>query len=165
MHRVPGPYAAWASWLTAFGRGTDLPTDHLSPVDADMGPHMQARLLHRVNEAFVARQRLWARALQRDLDVAGLTALSLVEIRVRLRPLVGLTRNALLPEAVRVALSDALAETVTSAQRNLEDAVRRLPHSTDVLLGVLRDNKLTAALAEPPPADEQHDRVGRTVIL
>jgi hypothetical protein len=162
---VAGPYAAWASWLTAFGRGEDLATTHLAPVGDEMGPHMQARILRRLNEAFVARQRRWEEALDRDLDVTGLTPLSLVDARTRLRPLVALTRNGLLPENVRTALREALAETIRSAQRGLEDAVRR-QRSADHLLGILRTNTLTAALAEPPTAGaESHGPAGRTVIL
>jgi hypothetical protein len=166
VHAVSGPYAAWASWLTAFGRGEDLSADQLVPVDEDMGPHMQSRVLQRLNEAFVARQRVWDQALVRDLDADGLSALTLVAARIRLRPLVALTRNPLLPDTVRTALRDALTETVRSAQRSIEDSVRRQPGAVDRLLGVVRENALTAALSEPPPVTAPRaGPAGRTVIL
>lgn len=170
MRAVAGPYAAWSSWLEAFGRGEDLPNAHLVPVTDELGPHMQARVLHRLNEAFVARQQRWVEAFVRDRDAAPPTpfslATNLVHARVRLRPLVALTRNELLPGNVRDALRDALAEAVRSSQRNLEDSVRRLPHDADVLLTTIRDNTLVSALREPVQTNENQTRpVGRGVIL
>jgi hypothetical protein len=167
---MPGPYAAWASWLTAYGCGEDLPSTHLVPIGDDMGPDMQARVLHRLNTAFVARQQLWVEAFERDQDAFELTRLrlaaNLVQARVRLRPLVDLCRNGLLPEPVRATLGDALGQAVRSTQNSLEDAVRRLPQGADVLLTVVRDNDLTAALTAPSRVDEPEQRpAGRGIIL
>lgn len=170
MRATPGPYAAWASWLAAFGRGEDLPITHLVPIGDEMGPDMQARLLRRLNEAFVARQDMWHGAFNRDQDTMGMTPLSLgtnmIQARVRLRPLVDLVRNDLLPAPVRAALADALAKAVRSTQRSLLDSVRRLPHGADVLHATVMDNDLTAALTAPSRVDGPGDRpVGRTIIM
>jgi hypothetical protein len=160
-----GPYAAWASWLTAFGRGEDLPATDLVPVDDTMGPDMQARVLQRVNAAFVARQDLWSKAFARDQDAFDLThlrlATTLVQARERLRPLVGLCRNDLLPESARAALTDALTDAVRSTQQRLADAVRRDP----ALLTVVRDNDLTAVFSTPSRVDVPERPAGRSVIL
>ncbi len=165
MRTGHGPYAAWADWLTAFGRGEDLPDTHLVPVDDTMGPDMQARILQRINAAFVARQELWVLAFARDQDAFELThlrlATNLVQARERLRPLVRLCRNTLLPEPVRATLTDALTDAVRSTQRSLEDSVRDTP----VLLTVVRDNALTAALVAPSRVDEPERPAGRSVIL
>jgi hypothetical protein len=160
---MSNPYAAWADWLAAFGRGADLPATNLAPVADGMGPTMQARILHRLNEAFVARQQLWITAFQRDLDVLGPASLatSMVAARARLRPVVELTRSELLPEPVRTALGDALAAAVRETQNSLLDDVRE--HTTE--LAVVRDNDLTAALTAPSRVDEPESRPsGRTIM-
>lgn len=163
---MANPYAAWADWLAAFGRGVDLPATHLVAVNDDMGPDMQARVLHRLNEAFVARQELWVRAFLRDQDLLEPSPLALatnmIQARARLRPLVELTRSELLPEPVRAAFQDALATAVRSSQESLLDAVR----GEDLLLTVVRDNDLTAALTAPSRVDTAETRpAGRTVII
>jgi hypothetical protein len=163
---VPGPYAAWASWLTAFGCGEDLPDTHLVPIGDEMGPGMQARLLQRVDAAFVARQELWVRAFARDRDAAELTRLRLASILVaargRLRPLVDLSRSELLPAPARAALADALEHAVRSTQDSLEDAVR----NAAVPLGIVRDNTLVAALTAPSRVDRpERPPTGRGIIL
>jgi hypothetical protein len=156
------PYAAWADWLAAFGRGEDRPATHLAAVADDMGPNMQARVLHRLNEAFVARQELWSKALQRDLDtLPSALATNLIQARARLRPLVELTRSELLPEPVRAVLREALADAVRSTQDSLVDSVRR----ENTLLAIVRDNDLTAALTAPSRVDGPETRPsGRTII-
>jgi hypothetical protein len=163
---MANPYAAWADWLAAFGRGVDLPATHLAAVSDEMGPDMQARVLHRLNEAFVARQELWVQAFMRDQEVLEPTPLALatnmIQARARLRPLVELTRSELLPEPVRAAFQDALAIAVRSAQDSLLDSVRR----EDLLLTVVRDNDLTAALTAPSRVDTTESRpAGRSVII
>jgi hypothetical protein len=156
------PYAAWADWLTAFGHGEDRPATHLVAVTEELGPDMQARVLHRLNEAFVARHQLWVKALQRDLDaLPSALATHLVQARARLRPLVELTRSELLPGPVRDVLQEALADAVRSTQDGLVNDVRQ----EDDLLAVVRENDLTVALAAPSRVDEPESRPsGRTII-
>lgn len=167
---MANPYAAWADWLAAFGRGVDLPATHLAAVSDDMGPDMQARVLYRLNEAFVARQELWVQAFVRDQDLLEPTPLALaanmIQARARLRPLVDLTRSELLPEPVRAALQDALGIAVRSSQENLLDSARRQSEGADVLVTIVGDNDLTAALTAPSRVDTpERGPVGRTVII
>lgn len=167
---MANPYAAWADWLAAFGRGVDLPATHLAAVSDDMGPDMQARVLYRLNEAFVARQELWVQAFVRDQDLLEPTPLALatnmIQARARLRPLVELTRSELLPEPVRAALQDALGIAVRASQESLVDSVLHQPQGMDVLLTVVRDNDLTAAFTAPSRVDTPKcGPLGRTVII
>jgi hypothetical protein len=167
---TPNPYAAWADWLAAFGRGQDLPTTHLLALGDSMGPDMYSRVLYRLNEAFVARQELWVEAFVRDSAMLDRTPLALatnmIQARARLRPLVDLTRNELLPEPVREVFAEALTDVVDSMQENLANSVRQSAHGADTLLTVVRDNDLTAALTAPSRVDVPETRPsGRTVIM
>ena len=173
MRITPGSYASWVSWLDAFARGEDLPDQHLSAVNEQLGPHMQQRLLQRVAAAFEARARMWNETLSRHLaaSVAGepaeLGAL-LVAARGRLQPLRALSTDHRLPAEVRQSLAEALSEMIRGSQENLEHSVRRAPQEAERLLAVARENSLAGALASPrmpahrtqppPPA-------GRRVIL
>ncbi len=169
MLTVPGPYAAWASWLDAFAAGADLPSRHLTPVDEHLGPQMQERLLRRVAAAFEARARIWGDTLRRHLSAgvvrepAELGAL-LVAARGRLRPLRALAADTRLPPEVRTNLRDALEELLRSAQDNLEHSVRRRPHGAERLLAIVRENSLLAG-PPPPRAPVDPPPVGRRVIL
>lgn len=173
MLTTPGPYAAWVSWLDAFARGEDLPNQHLSVVDEQLGPHMQQRLLRRVAAAFEARARMWNETLSRHLaasvarEPSELGAL-LVAARGRLQPLRELTTESRLPAEVRKSLSDALHEMIKGSQRNLEHSVRRAPQSAEQLLAVARENSLAGALTSPrmpPHRTQPPPPAGRRVIL
>jgi hypothetical protein len=174
VRTIPGPYAAWVSWLDAFARGEDLPNQHLSTVDEQLGPHMQQRLLRRVAAAFEARARLWNEALSRHL-AAGVArepaelGVLLVAARGRLQPLRELSTDSRLPAEVRQSLHDALSGMIRGSQQNLEHSVRRQPQDAERLLAIARENSLAGALTSPrmpahrtqpppPPA-------GRRVIL
>jgi len=170
MRNVSGPYAAWASWLDAFGRGEDLPTTHLPPISEEMGPDMQERLLRRINQAFVARQDWWVAAFVRDREQAEPTPLglatNLIDARARLRPLVALTRSELLSAPMRAVFGEALEKVVRDSQRNLENSVRRQTHNVDAMLTTVRENDLTRALTTPSTVDSPRNRPGgRTIIV
>lgn len=174
--RVPGNYAAWVSWLDAFARGEDLPSEHLQPVDASMGPQMHARLVERIAAAFEARCAAWGAVLQRDLDAAarriGSHAAVLVDARVRLGAVARFVASPLLPEALQSALRTSLESMVRSSQESLEDSARR-GADPERQLAVVRDNTLLVALgpqaALPPPVSRQAAAPlparGRRVIL
>lgn len=173
MRTAHGPYAAWVSWLDAFGRGEDLPSGHLTVVDEQLGPQMVGRFLERLETAFRARAERWGDTLRRHLDVGPLgspteLAAILVAARRRLRPLTALANDRRLPEQVRTSLSTALREMTEQAQDSLEQAVRRKPVGADRLIATVRENRLTtvpspaprpASPGAPPPP------VGRRVIL
>lgn len=173
---TPGPYAAWTSWLEAFGRGEDLPSAHLEPIDERMGPHMQQRLLVQVAQAFHERQRRWSEALRREqrhlaTDPAGaVTAIAamLRNARTLLRPLRELAEHPCFPAELRENLRTALEQTVRSAQRSLEDSARHAPLE---LQSAIRTNSLLPALTRPHPVAPTQKSVapgpapGRRVIL
>jgi hypothetical protein len=170
VHRTPGPYAAWVSWLAAFGRGEDLPTSHLSPIEADLGPQMVERLARHVADAFHDRVRRWQDAFTRDQQLllarpdqaVTVLAIVLADARKRLGPLVAFTVHPGLPAELRTSLADALRETISSAQRSLEDSVRDAPV---VLRDAVRQNSLEPALARPPAPAPAGPARGRRVIL
>lgn len=169
-----GPYAAWASWLDAFGRGEDLPSGHLTVVDEQLGPQMAGRLLARLETAYRCRAEHWSDTLRRHLDAGPLgspeqLAAVLVAARGRLRPLSALAADPRLPELVRTSLSTALREMTEQAQDSLERAVRRRPVGAERLLCTVRENRLTAPPppVAPPvrPGSAPSHPVGRRVIL
>jgi hypothetical protein len=170
VHRTPGPYAAWVSWLAAFGRGEDLPAGHLPPVGADVGPQMAERLARHVADAFHDRVRRWQDAFTRDQQLllarpdraVTVLAIVLADARKRLGPLVAFTVHPGLPAELRTSLADALRETISSAQRSLEDSVRDAPV---VLRDAVRQNSLEPALARPPAPAPAGPARGRRVIL
>jgi hypothetical protein len=166
-----GGYAAWVEWLDAFGRGVDLPPDHLAPITDELGPHQQERLFRHVSEAFTNRQKRWSDAMRRDQALLLITperasatlAVMQVNARTMLAPLRHLTENTRLPEALRTSLRTALETTVRSAQRSLEDAVRQTPAE---LQAAVRTNSLLGALTRPQPSQPPAGRpTGRRVIL
>lgn len=175
MVTAHGHYAAWASWLDAFAKGTDLPSQHLAPVDDDLGPHMQERLLLRLKTAFETRAQRWGETLRRHLAVGTVRQAAelgavLAAARGRLQPLRALAADVRLPEQARTAMVDALREMVHSAQDSLENSVRRQPQDAERLLAVVRENSLLAALAPStlPATPQPHQPlppVGRRVIL
>ncbi|PRY34269.1 hypothetical protein [Umezawaea tangerina] len=171
MLRTPGPYAAWKSWLEAFGRGEDLPFDHLPVIDEKMGPEMADRLLRQVAEAFHQRQRRWSEALRRDQQLltmdparaATTIAVVLGNARTLLAPLRDLTEHPRFPAELRKSLAEALEQTVRSAQRSLEDSARHAPIE---LQSAIRMNSLVPALTRKrPPARTPGTTTGRRVIL
>ena len=175
MVTAHGCYAAWASWLDAFAKGEDLPSQHLAPVDEHLGPQMQGRLLFRLKTAFETRAQTWGVTLRRHLAVgtvrqpAELGAM-LVAARGRLQPLRALTADVRIPEQVRASMVDALREMLRSAQDSLENSVRHQAQGAETLLAVVRENSLLAALDPPTlPASGQQRQllppVGRQVIL
>ncbi|WP_447007204.1 hypothetical protein ACRAKI_12340 [Saccharothrix isguenensis] len=171
MRHLPGPYAAWTSWLEAFGRGEDLPSGHLPAMTTDLGPDMTERLFNQVVQAFQHRQRRWHQTLQRDMRAvtatpAGATtsiAAALRNARGLLSPLRELAELPQFPAELRDSLRDALADTVRSAQRALEDSVRDAPAAFQA---AIRANSLIPGLTRPRPAPPApRPASGRRVIL
>ena len=171
MRHAPGPYADWRTWLDAFAEGTDLPADHLVPIDGQLGPHVQERLLRHVSEAFTHRQRRWSDTFQRDRGAllgdperaVHALAAAMTSARTRLAPMRRFCDLPALPPVLRDELKSALDETVRSSQRSLEDSVRHAPME---LQAAVRTNRLTAALTPPPPPPRPgRQSPGRRVII
>lgn len=163
-------YGAWSAWLDAFARGDDLPAGALAPVDDRLGPHVQERVVRRIQEAFEARQALWLATFQRRLSVTSPSdqvtelASAMIAARRRALPLRTLARSPLLPDDVRTALTDALTTMLRSTQQSIADSLR---HARPEVQAAVRDNSLLRALtvevAAPPPTPPA--RSGRRVIL
>ncbi|MEU5692280.1 hypothetical protein [Actinosynnema sp. NPDC020468] len=157
------------SWLDAYSRGEDPPSAHLRPVDPRVSPQAFERWAEHLNRAFTLRQRRWADTLNRDVravsDVASVAAV-LHNAKARLAPLRALLAHPALPEAAREGLAQALADTVRSAQRTLEDSARDAPFA---LQAAVRENSMPTALtappAPPPPPARSGPPPGRRVIL
>jgi hypothetical protein len=170
MPRTPNPYAAWVSWLNAFGSGEDRPSGHLTPVDERLGPDMLARLTAHVATAFHDRQRRWSAALARDQQLlrvdpanAG-TAIAVVlhNGRTLLAPLVAFTALPLFPAELQENLRTALEQTVRSAQQSLADSAREAPAE---LRNAIAANSLLPALTRPPTVGHTGPPPVRRVIL
>ncbi|MFD9736270.1 hypothetical protein [Umezawaea sp. NPDC059074] len=171
MLGAPGPYAAWVSWLEAYGRGEDLPIGHLAPIDPRMGPEMFERLMAQVDKAFTARQRRWTEALGKDLrglsgdPVNGVSAVAVVlnNARRRLGPLRAFTEHPAFTSEMQESLRDSLKKTVKSAQESLVKTTKYAPFE---LRAAVRDNDLLRALPSPPAVPlTQAPPQGRRVIL
>jgi hypothetical protein len=125
-----GGYAAWVSWLEAFRRGEDPPTEGLGPVRGGFGSYVEARLLERLSTAFAERVRQWQTALG-DRIVAQppdgpVAATALFHDAVaRLEPLVRLADSPLVPRPLAVSMHEMLATVRDGARTALEEAWRR----------------------------------------
>ncbi|MDQ7807304.1 hypothetical protein Q5425_26510 [Amycolatopsis sp. A133] len=158
------------SWLSAFGRGEDLPSGHLPPIDAELGPQMTERLARHVADAFHDRLRRWQEAFSREQQLllarperaVTVLAVVLADARKRLGPLVAFTVHPGLPDELRTSVADALRETISSAQRSLEDSVRDAPAP---LRNAVRQNSLEPALTRTAAPSPTGPARGRRVIL
>lgn len=125
-----GGYAAWVSWLEAFRRGENPPTEGLGPVRGGFGSYVEARLLDRLSAAFAERVRQWQTALG-DRIVAqppdGPVAASALfaDAVARLEPLTRLADSPLLPRGLAVSMHDMLRTVREGARSALDEAWRR----------------------------------------
>lgn len=126
-----GTYASWVSWLDAFRRGEEPSAAGLDPVDARLGPYVEARLLARVDTAVTDRVRQWRAALAEavmarpPVDAARVAEL-LRDADRRLQPLVRLAASPLLPAAVTATLGAALDGVREGGRAAVDEAKRRL---------------------------------------
>lgn len=126
-----GTYASWVSWLDAFRRGEEPSAAGLDPVDARLGPYVEARLLARVDTAVTDRVRQWRAALAEavmarpPVDAARVAEL-LRDADRRLQPLVRLAASPLLPAAVAATLGAALDGVREGGRAAVDEARRRL---------------------------------------
>src|SRR4051794_38856417 len=124
LPRSDSPYGRWCAWLTAFSTGSDEPVDGLRAMDPEaLGGTVCARLATRCADAFQARLALWLRAFQHD--AGGVASLEAYEravgaARHRLAPIRAFVSSPLLTEELRIALSDALRDNLSSFQSTLE---------------------------------------------
>jgi hypothetical protein len=125
-----GGYAAWVSWLEAFRRGEDPPTDGLGPVRGGFGSYVEARLLERLSAAFAERVRQWQTALG-DRIVAQppsgpvAAAAMLHEATTRLAPLIRLADSPLVPRPLALSMHERLRTVRDGARTALEESWQR----------------------------------------
>lgn len=133
-------YAAWVSWLEAFRRGENPPTDRLPRVGAELGSYVEARLLDRIAAAFAERMRQWQTALGERIvaappENAQDAQAVLREATARLEPLVRLAASPLLPRSLGASLHGALVDVREGARSALDDAWRRRHEVTGAAVG------------------------------
>lgn len=125
-----GGYAAWVSWLEAFRRGEDPPTDGLGPVRGGFGSYVEARLLERLSAAFAERVRQWQTALgdrivaQPPSGPVGAAAM-LHEATARLAPLIRLADSPLVPRPLALSMHEMLRAVRDGARTALEESWQR----------------------------------------
>ncbi len=125
-----GGYADWVSWVEAFRRGENPPTDGLAPISGGLGSYVEARLLDRMSAAFTDRVRQWQTALG-DAIVArppeGPVAASamLRDAVARLDPLTRLATSPLLPRSLGASMHEMLGQVRDGARTALDEVWRR----------------------------------------
>lgn len=125
-----GGYAAWVSWIEAFRRGEDPPTEALGPVRGGFGSYVEARLLEKLSAAFAERVRQWQAALGGRIvahppDGPVSAAALLQDAIARLAPLVRLADSPLVPRPLALSMHEMLGTVREGARTALEDAWRR----------------------------------------
>ena len=153
-----GAYAAWVSWLEAFRRGENPPTDRLGPISGHLGSYVEARLLDRLSMAFAERVRQWQGALA-DRIVAhpptgpAEASAFMREAMVRLDPLSRLAGSPLLPRSLGASMHTVLADVREGARAALDEAWRRQAEATassaDGRLGGARAVTVVADMPRP----------------
>lgn len=129
-------YAAWVSWLEAFRRGENPPTDGLRPISSDLGSYVEARLLDRVAAAFAERVRHWqtglgAQVVARPPSGPAEAAEMLREAVTGLDPLVRLAASPLVPSSLGASMHTVLAGLRDGARSAVDDAWRRQAENTE----------------------------------
>jgi hypothetical protein len=154
-----GAYGAWSNVMDRWARGEPTDPATLPPLarehfDSDTWTRLTNRITMALNDRLVA----WASSTSRSLSAPGdefATAQALTQARTGLRAVRALTVLPQLPEDLRARLLVLVDEQVQQAQRELErqataDLGRRDRRSAEQRLRTIRDNGLTAVLAEVP---------------
>jgi hypothetical protein len=161
-----GTYGAWAHLLDRWARGeavdpAALPTLAREQFDADTWARLTVRITTALNDRLVA----WARATSRSVGAAnGDFAFSqaLAQARDGLRAVRGFASAPALPDELRSQLVAMVDDQVRQAQTQLEEQAKKLArqgldrHHAEQRLRAIRDNALTAILAEAPSAPAAH---------
>jgi hypothetical protein len=158
-----GAYNAWVAFLDRWAAGelvdpAGLPALH----DGLFSGDGMARVTNRLTDAVSDRMRLWADRLTRAIGDARdefSIARALTQARDGLRAVRVLTCHPGLPADLSTGLIDLVDRQVRAMQTSLEEQVERLRqggaprHQVEARLRTMRDNALTAVLAEPagPP--------------
>lgn len=125
-----GGYAAWVSWIEAFRRGENPPTDGLGPITNALGSYVEARLLDRISVAFAERIRQWQTSLgdaivARPPDGPVAASAMLRDATARLDPLMRLATSPLLPRSLGASMHEMLGQVRDGARTALDESWRR----------------------------------------
>ncbi|MDT0445438.1 hypothetical protein [Streptomyces johnsoniae] len=164
-----GAYQAWADHLERWARGEQPAPGQLPALaPADFSAETWQRLAARLTAALSAGLQTWADALtaavSADNDDEFAVGRALAQARHGLRGIRALAGHPGLPGDMRARLIQLVDGQVAKAQQDLERMVRRDaaaatdPHRIEARLRTLRDNSLTAVLAED--AGRQPDAAG-----
>ncbi|MGK4585519.1 hypothetical protein [Kitasatospora sp. HPMI-4] len=158
-----GPYQAWADFLERWAGGEPVDGAGLPPLaPGDFPADTLDRLRARLESAFNQRLQGWADALTAAMNAAGdefAVGRAVAQARGGLHRVRALAAHPALPEELRAQLAGLLDDTVRRIQRDLESDLERLttlgadPRVVEARRRTLRDNPLTAVIAQPPPAD------------
>lgn len=159
-----GLYQQWAGFLDRWAAGEQVDPASLPRVSpTDFNGDGFERLTNRLTVALSQRLEVWAKALTNATTGATdefTVARALGHARWGLRPIRALAAHDGLPAELSARLLQAVDDQVRSAQHALEEqveAMRRLGvdrQAVEARLRTIRDNRLTAVLAELP-ADPQ----------
>ncbi|MEV7780951.1 hypothetical protein [Kitasatospora sp. NPDC088351] len=158
-----GEYQRWADYLERWSEGAPEDPDGLPALDPARYPaDTLARLAGRISEALGARLQGWSDALVSALNATGdefAFGRALTQARTGLHRIRALAAHPGLPEDLRTRLTATVDEQVRRVQEDLErgldrrSAAGRDPGWVEQRRRTLRDNPLTAVLAQRPPAD------------
>ncbi|MER7585246.1 hypothetical protein [Kitasatospora sp. NPDC097691] len=157
-----GTYRAWADFLERWARGGPEADAALPPlVLADFPADTRERIRVRITEALTRRLQGWSDALTAALNAApdefG-AGRALAQARTGLRAVRALAEHPGLDEEFRAKLTDVLDAQIRRSQADLEHELGRLaaldadPAWLEERRRTLRDNPLTAVIAETAPA-------------
>lgn len=152
---MPGVYDTWVHRLTELGKNPDTPLDSLPTIsDEVFNPATIQRLLKHVDRTNSKIMEKWEEDLkhgQSQVRSRDDFALLMVRSRKLLSKRVELATHPALPQAVRDSLYNEVEASIRDLQNQLEksflqgQSVSRIDSNS--MLGVLRDNPLTAVLS------------------
>lgn len=125
-----GGYAAWVSWIEAFRRGENPPTDGLGPISGWLGSYVEARVLDRLSVAYTDRVRAWQTTVGDAIvasppDGPAAASAMLRDAVARLDPLLRLASSPLLPRSLGASMHTMVGQVRDGAQTALDEAWRR----------------------------------------
>ncbi|GHJ48951.1 hypothetical protein Cs7R123_62930 [Catellatospora sp. TT07R-123] len=166
-----GVYGAWAQTMDRWARSEPIDPSALPPLAPEyFDAGTWARLADRITTAVSERLITWAGVTSRSLGAAGdefATARALTQARTGLRAVRAMAVLPQLPEELRTRLLALVDEQVREAQRQLErqaaaDLGGRDRRFAEQRLRTIRDNGLTAVLAEAPAPSATDGWLGAT---
>jgi hypothetical protein len=170
MWLTGGTYHAWAVFLDRWTVGDAAGIDDLPRVDpSELNAETLVRLTDRIFSALATRLQTWAdrmtRAMAAESDEFSVGR-ALTQARQGLQAIRALAAHPALPDDLRGQLSDLIDRQIEAAQDSLETDCGRLASSgvpariVEARRRTIRDNRLTAVLADPSSATTAGNSAG-----